>query len=822
MIGPLPLPAPSRGRGRARPAARGAIGALVLGAALACDLPVSPSPDARVPADGAPAARAPYQGEGARWSDRATWPDSVVPVAGADVAIPAGTRVLLDVSPPALGVLAIKGELAFADGDLELSAHAVFVSGALRVGAAELPFRHHATITLTGRPGDADNQTGKGLWVLPGGSLELHGEPRSTWTRLAATAERGATSLSLQGAADWRAGDTLVVAPSGYWQAEVETRVVRSVSGTTVALDAPLAFQHWGQLLTVAGRAVDQRAEVGLINRNVVVQGDSSSEATGYGGHILVLAGGVAHVDAVELYRMGQRGRIARYPFHWHMAGHVPGQSITRSSVWRSFNRCVTVHGSHEALVADNVCYDHTGHGYFIEDGIETGNTLRGNLGVFSRRGTTIESDGSPSTFWVTNPDNTIVDNAAAGSAGAGIWYAPPRHPTGPSATSAVQPFMLPLRKFDGNVAHSNGGDGVRVEGVHSMHDPDGGFEVDYRPRDPGTGRPVTATFSRLTTYMNAEQGFWSRGDHHAVVGLVAAGNRIGVKIGDAEIASHSIVRDALVIGETALRSPVPSSAPHFGTHLYDGPVRLENVTFANYPASGGTPGAAIGPEWGFDGRIAAGNGGTGLRFVNSNAFLYRPAPEPDGERQAIYRDEDGSATGIAGSTIVPENPMLLDASCSPRGDWHAHVCRSPMASLWIQGWDTPAGRYVAPATVTRDDGLAMRYTGYQPHTLALTLLTGRTYTVRPETPTPGIGFNFAWDALGAGQAFHVVLPWDLASATTSATARSGRAVSVGASCATALASTATAVAFEPETKRLCVTIVGEAGVPNDELNVHP
>ena len=43
------------------------------------------------------------QAKPTRWSDRATWPDRKVPVAGAKVTIPEGKSVILDVSPPPLG-----------------------------------------------------------------------------------------------------------------------------------------------------------------------------------------------------------------------------------------------------------------------------------------------------------------------------------------------------------------------------------------------------------------------------------------------------------------------------------------------------------------------------------------------------------------------------------------------------------------------------------------------------------------------------------------------------------------------------------------------
>ena len=145
--------------------------------------------------------------------------------------------------------------------------------------------------------------------------------------------------------------------------------------------------------------------------------------------------GGVAHVEGVELYQMGQKSRLARYPFHWHVAGDVTGQYIRNSSIWKTFNRCVTVHGTNMALVSGNICYNHLGHGYFLEDGIEHGNTIQNNLGILARKPVSGEqvlaSDLRPATFWITNPANTYTGNVAAGSMGVGFWIALPLHPNG-------------------------------------------------------------------------------------------------------------------------------------------------------------------------------------------------------------------------------------------------------------------------------------------------------------------------------------------------------------------------------------------------------
>ena len=166
---------------------------------------------------------------------------------------------------------------------------------------------------------------------------------------------------------------------------------IQGIGGTGVTLTQPLLYSHYGEVQIYEGNTVDERAEVGLLTRNVLIQGDSASSAGGFGGHMMGM-GGTLRVEGVELHFMGQKGKVARYPMHWHMMGAVDGQYFAGSSVWKSFNRCVTVHGTDNARVEGNVCYDHLGHGYFLEDGAETGNLIAGNLGLGTK--TTADGEG--------------------------------------------------------------------------------------------------------------------------------------------------------------------------------------------------------------------------------------------------------------------------------------------------------------------------------------------------------------------------------------------------------------------------------------------
>jgi hypothetical protein len=72
-------------------------------------------------------------------------------------------------------------------------------------------------------------------------------------------------------------------------------------------------------------------------------------------------------------------------------------------------------------LVKDNVAYNTNGHCYFLEDGGEEYNTFDHNLGINARGVPNLKedplqiipTDSSPSIFWITNPNNTFINNAA-------------------------------------------------------------------------------------------------------------------------------------------------------------------------------------------------------------------------------------------------------------------------------------------------------------------------------------------------------------------------------------------------------------------------
>jgi cell migration-inducing and hyaluronan-binding protein len=648
-----------------------------------------------------------------RWSDPATW-GGAVPAAGSEVVIPADRRVLLDVSPPELKRLTIRGALVFGDTDLELRAGNILVEaqGVLQIGTETRPHLRRAVITLT----DADLATSTppfGQKVLGvRGTLDLHGETRTPWLRLARTAPAGATALELERNPGWRVGDRLVVASTDFDPLQAEEVVVTAVSGSTVTLEAPLRFAHFGDRQTIAGVTLDERAEVGLLSRNILVR-SADPVANGLGGHAMFLPGSTIRVEGAEFHQLGQRAQVARYPIHWHMMGDVTGHYVRHVSVWRTFNRCITVHGTNRVILEGNVCHDHAGHGYFLEDGGETGNVFRGNLGLTTRRPATADqilgSDQRPSTYWITNPDNTFVDNVAAGSAGIGFWIALPAAPTGLSTGQQAWPRRTPLRRFDGNVAHSNRDVALNVD--HGPR-PDGTTETTSWtartvPSDPNSA--VVETVIRRFTAWKSREGIWARGSRHTFEAPLLADNQLGATFASSE----SFIRGGTVIGESGntAGTPLPSSGFHLGFVFYDGRVGVDDVTFANFRSSGSRTAGALGMKLNNSFSMDPFSFAARARFVDAvPVAVQTPAADRDGNKMAVFLDSTGTVTGTAGRSVTSTTPILQTNDCTARPDWNALVCGGRYVNLRVDA--DPSNENVTPLALTRDDGVGVTLTG--------------------------------------------------------------------------------------------------------------
>jgi len=683
------------------------------------------------------------------WSNPATWPDRKVPGAGDTVTIERGKNVLLDVSPPSLGGLHIEGKLSFSDqADIELTTDWIIVQGELEIGTEAKPHTRKATITLTDNvPGqDMDGMARRGI-VIAGGTLKLHGDRTNSWTKLARTAKAGSDRIQVLNARGWRKGDVIVLASTDFDSTQAEKRTIAAIARNVITLDQPLKYMHFGKITY----GVDERGEVGMLTRNILIQASKDAERSYFGGHIMAIAGSKMYVSGVELTRMGQYLHLARYPIHWHLVGDAKGQYIENSAIHDTYSRCVTVHGTDNVRVQNNVTYNTVGHCYFLEDGIETGNRFIHNLGMMTKchpdgkpcvptnlgpfgaeggknfnvagqsaKDILIPSDNTASTFWITNPDNTYVDNVAAGSEATGFWFALPQHPTGAFAGTAISKATWPrrtrLREFKGNTAHSNFDGFMFDRGPQTDgHFRTGGHIALANPADANS--PIVETvIEDFTSYKNRNSGMWTRGEMDLFKNLKLADNGIGYTHASGNFGHSpftSRVVDSLFVGETAnignprtpaeiaygrsLPEPELPDFPIRGYEFYDYRHELDNVTFVNFQDNATRKTGAISYLLYTSFGMSSNNTVQRAKFINAKPVYFPPMEHKwsnddygnGSYKTAVFHDVDGSVSGVPDSYILindADDGIAIDNACEIKPTWNAAVCKGDVGRLAVGG----------------------------------------------------------------------------------------------------------------------------------------
>uniref|UniRef100_A0A8K9V877 Cell migration inducing hyaluronidase 1 n=1 Tax=Oncorhynchus mykiss TaxID=8022 RepID=A0A8K9V877_ONCMY len=534
----------------------------------------------------------------------------------------------------------------------------------------------------------------------------------------------------------WGPGDRLVLASTDYsmHQAEEFTILPCPACGPTqvkVQGECPV-FLHMGEEVD----GVDMRAEVGLLSRNILVRGEMEPGCYGneackffafdtFGGHVKVERGFKSvHVSGVELQHMGQQS-MGHYPVHFHMNGDVdqkggydPPTSVSDLSIHHTFSRCVTVHGSNGLLVKDVVGYDALGHCFFTEDGPEERNTFDHCLGLMIRAGTLLPSDrdskmcrditqgafpgyvanprqdcSATSTFWIANPNNNLINCAAAGSEETGFWFLFHHVPTGASEGmySPGRSEHTPMGQFTNNRAHSNYRAGMILDnGVKTTQAND----KDKRP---------------FLSLVGARYGPHQDADPFKPLD----GGKDGGTFPDDD-GSRQEVKNSLFVGESENRGmPIPDNRiwgpggpdlngrtlprgvdfPIRGMQIYDGPINVQNCTFRKYIALDGRHTSAFGFRLNNSWQSCPNNNVTDITFddITSRVFFGEPGPwfnkmQMDGDKTTIFHDVDGSVSEYPGAFLVKEDNWLLrHPDCIDVPDWRAAICSGHYAQIYIQ-----------------------------------------------------------------------------------------------------------------------------------------
>lgn len=638
------------------------------------------------------------------WNDPATWSGNRIPNSQDNLTIHDDHVVGL-LGQCDTRTLRVNGKLqptSNADThQFHLTSEYILVTGPqanLLIGTENTPYLGQGVITLTGiDDGDTIGAMGdKFLGTMGGGLTQLHGNPYTPWVKIDATVESGQRTIRLASPVNWTEGQQVILTSTQRDQEQSEILTIKAISadGKGLYFEESLEYGHYAGTHTYDnGKSgsdfrtwtVNLSAEVGLLSRNIRIEGDQSSDNIGYGGHIMTMPDGRIQCSDVELYQLGQQSHIGRYPFHWHLAGDVSGEYIRNSSIHNAFNRAVVVHGADYSDVSNNVVHNIWGSAIFLEDGVEQFNTITGNLvsnvyvpphapedqnfdsntlpgGLDNALGI-VPSDYqihlfrviSPAAFWITNPNNTIDNNVVAGTDGVGYWFGLPDAPTGLSeGTSDIEPRKTPILSFKNNVAHSVG------SGLHFDHSHDAAQEhlenAHYTPEDNGV--PIWTDLDGFTCYQ-MDRAWWSRtsintGGHNVHYRNAKLLDCTGIEM--IISAWKGRMTDCLFVGHSPNFQPDPDYEGFTAAaSFYDGGYEFHNSHFQDFDLDHMSTFA-----W-FGGAADRNNDFfKGCTFENMNIYndesVHRPVM-----LNGMIRDIDGTLTNIPEAMIVLEHPYLID-----------------------------------------------------------------------------------------------------------------------------------------------------------------
>ncbi|CAF0883351.1 unnamed protein product [Rotaria sordida] len=438
------------------------------------------------------------------WSSRWTWNGSEPPEAGTLVSIDSGVTIYLDTTTPILKVLLIdNATLIFDDSqDVALNTEYIVITngGRLQIGNESNPFQHQAIITMYGHLRSIELPIfGAKVLALRDGTVDMHGKMTlRTWTKLGITANNGSSTITLLQQVDWPIGSQVIIATTGDFlsQQESEVRRIMNISsdGLTLTLDEPLTYTHLGVTLNLNATLIDIRGEVGLLSHSIIFQGSITDT---WNETIPACPDGFNPDEfAVQTCYLGRYGEeIGSDQFG---ATIMVNQDMT------------TANGTQQAIL----------------------------------RLSNVE---------LTNPNNTVENNAVAGSTHYGYWYR--LLDTASGASFALypnySPYTQPFGRFYNNSVHSSGRFGVWVY-------------PQYSPTINSNPSPPQAVFDGIVSWKNSKGFEWVKSNAIQIRNALAFDNNdAGISCITAfdyqsrrissNLGNGSSVIDSVIIGDTGV-----------------------------------------------------------------------------------------------------------------------------------------------------------------------------------------------------------------------------------------------------------------------------
>jgi hypothetical protein len=325
-----------------------------------------------------------------------------------------------------------------------------------------------------------------GWWVVGSGRVNIQGDPKTPWTRLTGSASAGATSITVQDAAGWRAGDEIAITPNqrpsagGDEWTRYDTRTITAISGTTITLSAALTHAHPAVTFPVFTNGVLQpttfTAEVLNLTRTGRIEG-----RVGLRTHFFMRTTTPVQqlIRYVQFRHLGPRTACTsscdsrQTPFgvgvlgrwggpHFHLNGNMSSGSLVEGSVSRDFGAHAFIpHDSNGVTFRANIAHDGFEEAYWWDappDGPQGSHHLLLDRNVASRTRRVGNPAQQVTGFWLGHGQNAnsitseastnvATNNVSVGNEGIGFLW--------PEVGSGQWRFDA------GNLAHNNYSQGI-------------------------------------------------------------------------------------------------------------------------------------------------------------------------------------------------------------------------------------------------------------------------------------------------------------------------------------------------------------------------
>ena len=386
----------------------------------------------------------------------------------------------------------------------------ILPGGTLDVGTAADPIPCQFKVTLTIRDVPIDTSRDPLQWgngILNFGHQSRVGCQKTEWTTLTAGVSAGATQVRVSEASNWAVGDKLFFPDMKQLNQNrnityrVESSVaIAAINGDIITLSKPLDFEHQ-PILDTDGETV-LMPRVANLTRNIVIRSENPNGTRGHTADVahatwdvrynaelglgrtknIALDNTVLNPD-LSVVRVGSN-MVGRYCNHHHHV-HGPGVRNCIGNVLIALSDGVvskwgdSVHSSSDTVHDGNIALGFPGAGFVTEDGPETRNVYRRNVGALSAGNgknpqSNIQQLNCPgcegSGLWFRGIKNVIDQNEGWNNAiglnlittGAVLTAKVPSAPGGMPDTSFDPRFAVPI-SIDGNVTFSNATNGSEV-----------------------------------------------------------------------------------------------------------------------------------------------------------------------------------------------------------------------------------------------------------------------------------------------------------------------------------------------------------------------